>query len=492
MSYYKWTEQFKWFMGRVVDINDPEKIGRVKIRVIHEQTGDLAKKVKTFGITDDELLWAWPLSAVQSSSLHYRKINELEFDQESGEGFVPDWIRAVGLSPTGIAVSTYVFGFYLDGHEQNIPVIFGTYHKVSRFPEPPTDEATGKMLQIKPPTDTIRLDPDVSSLARGEDIDLETGNTLPKAPYKTNKLWGKKEGDSPVDEHASIYQTLYPYNTTYTTKSGHAIELDDTEGHERIHVWHKSGSYEEIGNGEAQDTDPKVYPAGPKEYVYKTAGGVAEKSFKGRRIKRTTDSSFEVVVKDKNELLQRDHNVEIANTQSMKVGNTLHWTVGHATPPGNRVNDNLQTDYQAGNIDKANAYIDVANNFTQTAGNNHLISVGKGGPDGETRWTTADKFNQRIEIANNQLVTIGNNHIENISNNDIVSIGNNQIVTIGKDQTITIADNQTVVIGKNCNITISGSCNINISGTCNIESGGAMTLKSGASIKLDAPRIDLN
>ena len=240
MSFYRFTEHFQWFIARVIDNNDPEKLGRMKIRVIHDQTGELAKKVKTKGISDDELLWAWPISAVQSASLAWEKIDELE------EYAVPDWITAVGLSPTGIAIGTYVFGFYLDGHEANHPMIFGTYHKKSRYPEPPTDEQTGKLLQIRPPEDTEKFPSDVALLAQGQ-TDAGPGQTLPKGqPYAQTALsWPT----STVDENPTAYETTYPYNLTYTTKSGHAIELDDSLGHERIHVWHTSGSYEEIANG---------------------------------------------------------------------------------------------------------------------------------------------------------------------------------------------------------------------------------------------------
>jgi hypothetical protein len=283
MSYYRIGDSFKWFIARVVDIKDTEKLGRVKIRVIHEQTGELGKKSKSHGITDDDLLWAWPITSIQSASLSWKKIVELE-------GYpVPDWIDAVGLSPTGIAVSTYVFGFYLDGFEENIPVIFGTYHKNSRYPEPPTDNGTGEMLQIEPPTGGSTFHSDVSLLARGT-------QSLPKAPYAKNRL-----GLSVVDEPTSPYKTEYPYNTTYTTKSGHAIELDDTPKQERIHIWHKSGSYEEVAN---------------------------TPEYQGRRVLRTTDDSFEVVDKTKNELIGKNHNVEITNNQTIYIGDNQVVDIG--------------------------------------------------------------------------------------------------------------------------------------------------------------------
>lgn len=264
MAYYKFGDTFRWFIARAVDIKDPEQLGRVKIRVIHEQTGELGKKKKSYGLTDDDLLWAWPISSIQSASLHWKKVKELENYE------VPDWIDAVGLSPTGIAIGTYVFGFYLDGHEQNIPMIFGTYHKKSIYPEPPS--SGGSMMQSAPPEEDEELN-DVAKLARGE-------QTLPKTYEEGHR--------SLVKEPETSYEAEYPYNTTYTTKSGHCVEFDDTPGKERIHIWHKKGSYVEINKD-------------------------------GQVVAKTVDDDYEVVVKDKNLLVKGDWKVEVDGAATVYV-----------------------------------------------------------------------------------------------------------------------------------------------------------------------------
>ena len=38
-------------------------------------------------------------------------------------------------------------------------------------------------------------------------------------------------------------RTVYPKNHVYETESGHIKEFDDTEGAERIHEYHKSGTF---------------------------------------------------------------------------------------------------------------------------------------------------------------------------------------------------------------------------------------------------------
>lgn len=44
------------------------------------------------------------------------------------------------------------------------------------------------------------------------------------------------------------YAAKYPYNHVHQTESGHTIEVDDTVGGERIHVYHKMGTFVEIDN----------------------------------------------------------------------------------------------------------------------------------------------------------------------------------------------------------------------------------------------------
>ena len=48
-------------------------------------------------------------------------------------------------------------------------------------------------------------------------------------------------------EPDSYYAAKYPYNHVYETESGHALEFDDTKGAERVHLYHRSGSYDEYG-----------------------------------------------------------------------------------------------------------------------------------------------------------------------------------------------------------------------------------------------------
>lgn len=237
------TEGFSWFFGVVEDRNDPLKLGRVRVRVhnFHE---------------DDEL--------IPTNTLHWSSI----IMPPTSASF-----NGLGTSPTGIAVGTTVFGFFVDGAEKQKPVVLGTMHGI-----PESDKH------------------DVVIYARGE-----------------NGIAKGKVGPEPE----SAYAAVYPYNKTITTESGHAIELDDTPGHERMHVYHKSGTYIEINNV-------------------------------GQRATTIVDDDIEVVLKDKKIHVQgncelfigKDAKVNIAgdaditvygNSKSSVVGTSEHQSTGKMT-----------------------------------------------------------------------------------------------------------------------------------------------------------------
>lgn len=113
-------------------------------------------------------------------------------------------LNGIGISPIGAVKGSWVIGFYIDGEDANLPVILGTISKLNE----------GDLEKS-----------DVHSLARGK-------QSLDK------QLVGP--------EPESAYAAKYPENKTIVSRTGHVIEMDDTPGQERLHIWHKSGSYTEI------------------------------------------------------------------------------------------------------------------------------------------------------------------------------------------------------------------------------------------------------
>lgn len=158
----------RWFQGTVVDINDPEKMGRVKV-----------KELIGHDVEDpNNLLWCHVSMPTTGANA-----------------------KGIGTSAVGLNLNSKVYGFRVDSKLSYI---------VGSFPYAVDDS-----------------DHSVSSYARG------VGPV--QKDYMTE--FGEKKTE---------YAAKYPYNKTITTEAGHVLELDDTPKAERIHIYHKSGSYVEI------------------------------------------------------------------------------------------------------------------------------------------------------------------------------------------------------------------------------------------------------
>jgi len=185
---------FIWFFGVVEDRNDPIRLGRVRVRCYGFHTDDKDK------IPTEHLPWAQPIQDVTSAAV-------------SGKG----------RSPTGLVEGSWVVGFFLDGERAQEPVILGSLAGI-----PAEFAKTTKGFNDPNGVYPIYVDEsDVNELARGDNI-------ISKTP------------DSVTGEPASPYAAQYPKNHVFESESGHVVEIDDTENAERIHIYHKSGTFIEM------------------------------------------------------------------------------------------------------------------------------------------------------------------------------------------------------------------------------------------------------
>lgn len=188
---------FRWFFGLVEDRDDPKKMGRVRVRVygVHpftqEGTPDISKVPK------EDLPWAIPLNSIINAGI--KAVNNIQDN--------------VGLSPLGLMVGSTVFGFFVDGNECQMPMIMGSLSGLVGSDEyneiPRTSQGFNSVFNFK-----------------------EQNKVLPNGPFP--------------GEPSTTYDPTYPYNKSLRTESGHLIEIDDTPGKERLHFFHKSGTYNEI------------------------------------------------------------------------------------------------------------------------------------------------------------------------------------------------------------------------------------------------------
>lgn len=89
--------ELSFWTGVVEDRNDPEQLGRCRVRIFGLHTSD------TSDLPTEDLPWAMPLQSVTSAA-----------------------ISGVGSTPVGIVPGTWVMGFFLDGESAQKPIIMGT------------------------------------------------------------------------------------------------------------------------------------------------------------------------------------------------------------------------------------------------------------------------------------------------------------------------------------------------------------------------------
>jgi hypothetical protein len=171
-------------------------------------------------------------------------------------------LGGVGDSPTGYLVNSLVFGFYLSADRQE-GIILGS----------------------------VVGQGDVSSLATGGGgsvVENKRAGVVKGVPDSRGDSW---------DQPEVPYATTYPASRVLTTTSGHAIEYDDTPGAERISIYHKSGTYEEI------------HPD-------------------GARVVRNVKDSYEIDVENKKLLINGDWDVFVNGDYRLNVGGEFYCKVG--------------------------------------------------------------------------------------------------------------------------------------------------------------------
>lgn len=103
MDYY--GDRTRWFLAMVVSRDDPENLGRVKIRIHGIHTGNKND------IPNKDLPWALCSNPVT----------------EGG-------VSGVNTTPPGLLPTAQVFGVFLDGTESQIPLVLGTIPKYETAP----------------------------------------------------------------------------------------------------------------------------------------------------------------------------------------------------------------------------------------------------------------------------------------------------------------------------------------------------------------------
>lgn len=93
------------------------------------------------------------------------------------------------------------------------------------------------------PKPSHKNEPDTNRLARGRKIDQTIVKTKEDTVVKNIGIANSTVGWS---QPPIPYNAEYPFNHVYESESGHVMEFDDTPEKERVHLYHKSGTFMEM------------------------------------------------------------------------------------------------------------------------------------------------------------------------------------------------------------------------------------------------------
>ena len=206
MNNFLGQDGFIWFVGVVEDRNDPQKVGRVRIRCLGYHTAD------KIALPTADLPWASPVLPITSSG-----------------------ISGIGQTPLGLVEGSWVFGFFRDTDLQE-PVVLGS------LPGRPIEEAgsTGFYDPNKIFPRHIN-EPDVNRLAVNDEDNPHLALELRKATRATGLATADFDATTAADASAIVasdtdtwdqpeiaYGSIYPNNHVYESESGHLLEFDAT------------------------------------------------------------------------------------------------------------------------------------------------------------------------------------------------------------------------------------------------------------------------
>ena len=337
-SYFMGLDGFVWFVGVVEDRNDPEALGRVRVRCIGFHTEDVSALPTT------DLPWAHVMHPVTDPCM-----------------------QGMGNSPSFLVEGSYVIGFFRDSAEKQQPIIIGSIpgnpstaaDPREGFSDPRGKKAVQDQYKGDPKYGPYPVDgedysrisghelnePDTNRLAQGKNSESHlslvnrramrlrddptatpAGSGVPIATKPNlsavsdvaeEETRGFFEEPNPKGILAAAdpyISSQYPYNHVHESESGHIHEIDDSPGAERLFTQHKSGTFEEI------------HPDGSK--VVKVIGDNYEIIVGSSNVyvSGSVNLTIEGTVR---EYIKGDYHLEVEGDYTQKIGGNIRTKVGY-------------------------------------------------------------------------------------------------------------------------------------------------------------------
>jgi len=466
-NYFMGLDGFVWFTGVVEDRNDPDALGRVRVRCLGFHTEDLND------IPTADLPWATVMHPVTDPSM-----------------------QGLGNTPSFLVEGSWVVGFFSDAREKQQPIIMGSLPGIPKnrpdytkgFNDPRSklsdqidyvgDPSYGPYpvdgRQYKMPSGHELGISDTNRLAQGQESEdhnslidrrynRQTDIPIATQPYlstvsdeavnETRTTFDEPHPKNILEDADPYPSAQYPFNHVFESESGHITELDDTPGGERTYRQHSSGTYEEV-----------------------VANG-------NKTVK---------VIGDNYELIMGGSNVYVSGAVNLTIGGDVRHLV------------------------KGNYHLEVEGNYTQKIHKNMRTKIGAGEIGGnleeEIKGTHSFNISEAVKGRIGQDVNVTTEGDETRINNgkfDLVAKSDISAITTGGKMLLNASGNVSIDAvsgimafksGTTLNMksaqkmTITSEADIDMDSTTetDITAGTLMDLNAGSEIDADAPTINLN
>ena len=409
---------FRNFIGVVEDRNDPQELGRLKVRAysIHSEDNTL--------VPTDDLPWAMVVQPITSAA-----------------------ISGIGRSPTGIVEGTWVYGVFMDEGEFQQPLVIGTL--VGKPSNLPTDtgfsDSKNEIYPLDNPAISTIGESSVSRLARKN---AESHQVLTKKRKNKDDLGtvesakGSKVRSVLANKDRSFYRrtkwkephpryggqgrnfppevptSAYPLNHVWHTEAGHVFEVDDTPKAERIHWYHNSGTFQEI--------QPK-----------------------GDRMTKVVGNNYEVIFGEKDMYVKGNVNITINGDARTLI-------------KGNKVEE-IDGDY----------LLTVRGDVVQKIAGNEAKEI-------DSDKSTQINGNKNTRVSGNVSITTVGNFVDNIKGLFRKTVTGEESRTNLSKATHILPDNFTLLGANNLNIAAGGDLNIAAEGKMKLKSVDQQTIETDA------------
>tara|TARA_Y100000310_G_scaffold310839_1_gene356505 strand:+ start:7936 stop:9561 length:1626 start_codon:yes stop_codon:yes gene_type:complete len=512
-SYFMGQDGFVWFVGVVEDRNDPDKLGRVRVRCLGFHTPDLTE------IPTSELPWAHVMHPVTDPCMH-----------------------GLGNTPSFLVEGAWVVGFFRDAIEKQQPVIIGALPGIPAyaadyrkgFNDPRNKKSTqkndadknqyaydpgptkagfleygpypldGKTFERPPPEPKATYtgkghqigESDTNRLARGvasEDhprLQSRRERRRTKIPIATRPYLKRTQLGAEA-EPIPTWNEPHPKsvrNAPVPTTTDH-VAIDKKNGAKVVAV---GGSYVDLGDGDPIGANyiPEIpYPSSryPYNHVYESEAGhifeIDDTVGRERLHREHSSGTFEEIHPDGTKMVKvvGDNYEIVAGKSNILVSGNVNLTVEGT------MRQLVMGDY----------ILEVQGNYTEKIGKNHRVRVGYTGI-GNREEEINDNYS--YIIGNNMKGTIGSPDDVNKEGNVVTLIKGNEVRSIGgyfkanvkgvfeegKSTGISIFTDRNFILNSKEDLSIT-----TISGIVSIQSGSELYMRSADKMDINCEKNDI-